>query len=56
MISFGSYLTRLSEIEVPRKAKDKLAHGALILFATMATADSDAFSAEKVPLTLAGRP
>jgi len=51
MISFRSFLTRLSEIEVPRKAKAKLSRGALILLAALATADSDAFAAEKVPLT-----
>src|SRR5262249_13848581 len=51
MISVRSFLARLSEIEVPGKAKDKLSCGALILLAAMATAASDAFSAEKVPLT-----
>jgi hypothetical protein len=40
-----SFLTRLSE------KKAKLSHGALVLLAAMATADHDAFSAEKVPLT-----
>jgi hypothetical protein len=51
MISVRSFLTRLSETEVPRKAKDKLFRGALILLAAMAAAGSDAFAAEKVPLT-----
>jgi len=51
MISIGSFLTRLSEIEVPKRAKDKLSRGALILLAMLATANSDAFSAEKIPLT-----
>jgi len=51
MFSVRSFLTRLSAIEVPRKTKDKLSHGALILLAAMTTAGSDAFSAEKVPLT-----
>ena len=51
MITFRSFLTRLSKIEVPRNAKDKLCLGALILLAAMATADSDAFPAEKVTLT-----
>ena len=51
MISLGSFLTRLSEIEVARKAKDNLSRGALILLAAVAIADSDAFAAEKVPLT-----
>src|SRR4029450_3218796 len=51
MISVGSFLMRLSEVEVPKKAKSKLSRSALILLAAMATADSDAFSAEKVPLT-----
>lgn len=46
MISFGSCLTRVS-----RKRKDKLSRGALVLLAAMATTGSDAFSAEKVPLT-----
>src|SRR4051794_36902156 len=49
MIAFGSILTRLSEIEVPGKAKDKLCRGALILLATIA--GSNAFPAEKVALT-----
>lgn len=51
MISPRSFLTRSSEIEVARKAKDNLSRGALILLAAVATADSDAFAAEKVPLT-----
>jgi hypothetical protein len=51
MISFGSFLTRLSEIEVARKAKDNLFRGALILLAAVAIADGAAFAAEKVPLT-----
>jgi len=51
MMAFGSFLTRLSEIEVPKQPKDKLSLGALILLAAMATAGSDAFPAEKVPLT-----
>jgi hypothetical protein len=49
MISRRACLTRLSEA-APRKAKDKLSHGALILLAAMATADR-AFPAEKLPLT-----
>ena len=49
MISVRSFLARLSEIEAPKKAK--LSHGAFILLAAMATADSAAFSADKVPLT-----
>jgi hypothetical protein len=49
MIPVRSFLTRLSEIEVARRAK--LSRGALILLAAMATAGSDAFSAEQVPLT-----
>jgi hypothetical protein len=51
MIAFRSFLTRLSEVEVPRKTKDRLSLGTLILLAAMVTAGSDAFSAEKVPLT-----
>jgi hypothetical protein len=51
MIALGSFLTRLSEIEVARKAKDILSRGALILLAAVAIADSAAFAAEKVPLT-----
>ena len=51
MISFGSFLTRLSEIELGRKVKDNLSRGALILLAAVAIADSGAFAAEKVPLT-----
>jgi|SRR5262245_35931965 len=48
MVSVGSFLARLG---VPSKAKDKLSRGALIVLAAMVTAESDAFSAEKVPLT-----
>jgi hypothetical protein len=44
-----SFLTRLLETEASKKAK--LSHGALVLLAAMATADSSAFSAVKVPLT-----
>jgi hypothetical protein len=51
MISARSILTRFSEIDAPKKAKDKLVGGALILLAVMATAGSGAFAAEKVPLT-----
>jgi hypothetical protein len=51
MIAFSAILMRRSEVEVPRKAKDKLSLRALILLAIMATAGSDAFAAEKVPLT-----
>ena len=52
MIAFSrSFLAWFSEIEVVGKAKDKLSLGALILLAAMVTADSDAFPAEKVPLT-----
>ena len=51
MISFGSFLTQLSEIEVGRKVKGSLSRGALILLAAVAIADSGAFAAEKVPLT-----
>jgi len=50
MISFGVFLTRLSEVEAPRKTKDKLFRGALILLAAVATADR-ALPAEKLPLT-----
>ena len=35
----------------PKKAKDKFSRGAVIVLAIMATADSDAFPAEKVALT-----
>ena len=48
MVSVGSFLARLG---VSSKAKDKLSRGALIVLAAMVTAESDAFSAEKVPLT-----
>jgi hypothetical protein len=51
MISFATFLMRLSEVDFPRKAKHKLSRGALILLAIVAMANSDAFSAEKVPLT-----
>ena len=51
MISLTAFLVRRSEIEVPGKAKDKLFGGALILLAIMAAAASNAFAAEKVPLT-----
>jgi hypothetical protein len=51
MISFAARLMRPSEIEGPRRAKGKLSRGALVLLASMAAASSDAFSAEKVPLT-----
>src|SRR5437899_772964 len=51
MISVRSLLTRLSEIEVPKRAKDRLSRGALFLLAAVATADSGAFAAEQVPLT-----
>jgi len=51
MITLGSFLTRLSEIGVSRKAKDRLSLGALILLAAMATTNRDAFPAEKAPLT-----
>src|SRR5262245_11701230 len=51
MISFGSFLTRLSEIELGRTAKDNFSRGALVLLAAVAIADSDVFAAEKVPLT-----
>src|SRR5215218_8752232 len=47
-MSGRSFLARL---EVHRKAKNKLSLGPLILLAAMATADSDVFAAEKVPLT-----
>ena len=50
MIAFRSFLARFSEIEVPGRAKDKLALGALILLAAMAAADG-ALAAEMVPLT-----
>jgi hypothetical protein len=50
MISLRAFLTRLSEIGIPRSAGDKLFRNALILLAAMATADK-AFPAEKVPLT-----
>ena len=51
MISFGSFLTQLSEIEVGRRVKGSFSCGALILLAAVAIADSAAFAAEKVPLT-----
>jgi hypothetical protein len=51
MISFGSFLTQLSEIEVGRKVKANLSRGVFILLAAVAIAESDAFAAEKVPLT-----
>jgi hypothetical protein len=50
MISLRVFLTRLSEIDVSRKASGKFLLSALVLLAVMATADK-AFSAEKVPLT-----
>src|SRR5262249_12705424 len=63
VISFRSLPVRLSEIEFPKKARDKLSPGALILLVAMALAGNDAFSADdtdsaedvvssvKVPLT-----
>ena len=51
MISFRSFLTRFPEIEIPGKAKVKLARGAFMLLAAMAIADSGVFAADKVPLT-----
>jgi hypothetical protein len=50
MISLRVFLTRISEIEIPGNASDRLFPGALILLAAMATADR-AHPAEKVPLT-----
>jgi len=47
MTAFGSSLTRLSQTELA----SKVFRGALILLAVVATADSVAFAAEKVPLT-----
>jgi hypothetical protein len=51
MISFGSFLAQLSEIEVGRKVKGNLSRGVFILLAAVVIAESDAFAAEKVPLT-----
>jgi len=51
MISFAAFLRRFSLIEVTGKAKDKLSLGVLVLLAAMTAAASDAFPAEKVPLT-----
>jgi len=47
MTAFGSSLTRLSQTEFARN----VLHGAVILLAVVATADSVAFAAEKEPLT-----
>jgi hypothetical protein len=49
MISWSAFLTRHSAMEVP--GKTKLSRGAFVLLAATAVAGSDAFSAEKVPLT-----
>src|SRR5215470_6999129 len=46
MISLRSLPVRLSEIEFPKKARDKLSPGALILLVAIALAGNDAFSAE----------
>jgi hypothetical protein len=46
MISFRSLPVRLSEIGFPKKARDRLFPGALILLVAVTIAGSDAFSAE----------
>ena len=46
MISFRSLPVRLSEIKFPKKARDRLSPGALILLVAVAIGGSDAFSAE----------
>ena len=51
MTSFQSFFTRFPDIQIPGKTKVNLARGAFMLLAAMAMADSDAFAAEKAPLT-----